>query len=155
MPLHPEARAVIEQNPSQPAPVELTPEELRAGFAATWQPPANLQPVGRVYERTIPGPGGKLRTKVYQPEGDGPFPTLIWFHGGGWVIGSLDENEATCRVLCNQVGAVVLAVDYRLAPEHRFPAAVEDAYAVLCWVAEHGAEIGADTERVAISGESA
>ncbi len=156
MPLHPEARAVIEQSPTESPPEPLEPAELRVAFAATWQiPNKNLEPVGRVYERTIPGPGGELRAKVYQPEGDGPFPTLIWFHGGGWVIGSLDENEATCRVLCNQVGAVVLAVDYRLAPEHRFPAAVEDAYAVLCWVAEHGAEIGADTERVAISGESA
>src|SRR6266498_3142296 len=114
MPLDPEARAVIEQTPTEAPPEPLSPVRLRAAFAATWQPPANLEPVGRVYERTVPGPGGELRAKVYQPEGAGPFPTLIWFHGGGWVIGSLDENEATCRVLCNETGAVVLAVDYRL-----------------------------------------
>lgn len=155
MPLHPEARAVIEQAPTEAPPEPLEPAELRAAFSATWQPPDNMRPVGRAYERTIPGADGELRAKVYQPEGDGPFPVLIWFHGGGWVIGSLDENEATCRVLCDDVGAVVLAVDYRLAPEHRFPAAAEDAYAALRWVAEHGAEITADTRRIAISGESA
>ena len=156
MPLHPDARKVIEQQASQPAPeTPPTPAQLRAGFAAAWRPPQDMAEVGRAYERTVPGPGGDLRAKVFQPEGEGPFPTLIWFHGGGWVIGSLDENEATCRILCNQTGAVVLAVDYRLAPENPFPAAAEDAYAVLRWVSEHGEEIGADGERIAISGESA
>ncbi len=154
MPLDPEARAVIDQAPQAP-PAPLEPAALRVAFTATWQPPNNMMPVANTYERTIPGAESELRAKVYQPEGDGPFPVLIWFHGGGWVIGSLDENEATCRVLCNEVGAAVLAVDYRLAPEHRFPAAAEDAYAALCWVAEHGDEIGADPQRISISGESA
>nr|WP_042180260.1 alpha/beta hydrolase [Kibdelosporangium sp. MJ126-NF4]CEL14285.1 putative esterase [Kibdelosporangium sp. MJ126-NF4]CTQ88652.1 putative esterase [Kibdelosporangium sp. MJ126-NF4] len=155
MPLDPEARAVVEQTPASTAPVQLSPAQLRAAFAETWQAPANLEPVGKVYERTIPGPVGELTVRVYQPDGDGPFPALVWFHGGGWVIGTLDENEATCRVLCRQANAVVMSVAYRLAPEHRFPAAAEDAYAALCWIAEHGEEIAADPERIAIAGESA
>jgi acetyl esterase len=128
---------------------------MRDGFAAIWRPPANLETVGKVYERTVPGPGGELKVRIYQPEPDGPWPALVWFHGGGWAIGSLDENEATCRVLCKQVGAVVMSVEYRLAPEDPFPAAAEDAYAAVCWMGEHGAEIGADPARIAVSGESA
>ena len=154
MPLHPEARAVIEAGPDL-EPVEVTPDELRAVFAAHHRPSPNLAPVGDVSERLIPGPGGDLRIRVYRPEGDGPFPAFVWFHGGGWVIGSLDENEATCRVLCRDARAVVVSVEYRLAPEHRYPAAAQDAYAAVTWVYAHAAELAADPTRIAVGGESA
>jgi acetyl esterase len=155
MPLDPDARAVIERMVTELPPDPLPPEEMRAMFAAAWPVPSSVEPVGRIYERTIPGPGGDLRVRVYEPaSGAGPFPGLVWFHGGGWVIGSLDENEATCRALCRQAGCVVMSVDYRLAPEYRFPAAAEDAYAAVHWIAGHGAEIGVDGSRLAVAGES-
>ncbi|WP_158890993.1 alpha/beta hydrolase [Amycolatopsis anabasis] len=157
MVLHPEAQAVIAASAAAGAmePGELTPAEMREQFARTWRLPDNAEPVGNRFEQAIPGPGGELWIRVYQPAGAGPFPALVWFHGGGWVIGSLDENEATCRALCRRAGAVVVSVDYRLAPEHRFPAAAEDAYAAVCWVAAHGSELGVDPRRIAVGGESA
>ncbi|CRK57845.1 putative lipase [Alloactinosynnema sp. L-07] len=151
MPLHPEVQAVIDATAVAGGlvPQTLSATEMRASFAANWQPSPNLRPVGSVEDTAT---DGRVPVRVYRPQGDGPFPVLVWFHGGGWVIGSLDENEATCRVLCASVGAVVVSVDYRLAPEHRFPAAAEDAYAALVWAA--GLD-GVDGSRVAVAGESA
>ncbi|GAA3043269.1 alpha/beta hydrolase [Actinokineospora globicatena] len=156
MPLHPEAKAVIEATDAAGGliPVGLSPAELRAAFTESWQIPDDVEPVGRVYERTIPGPGGDLRVRVYEPTGEGPFPGLVWFHGGGWVLGSFQENEAVCRTLCREAETVVVSVEYRLAPEDRFPAAADDAYAALAWVTEKGAELGIDTLRIAVAGES-
>ncbi|MBM7773376.1 acetyl esterase [Actinokineospora baliensis] len=156
MPLHPEAKAIIEATTAAGGliPEHLPAAQVRATFAENWRMPDDLEPVGRVYERAIPGPGGELRVRVYEPTGEGPFPGLLWFHGGGWVIGSFAENEATCRTLCREAEAVVVSVEYRLAPEHRFPAAAEDADAALSWVTERGAELDIDTTRVAVAGES-
>lgn len=113
--------------------------------------------VGATVDRSIPGPGGEIPVRVYQPEGqDGRVvPTLLYFHGGGHVIGSVTTHDVVCRSMCAQAGCVVLSVDYRMGPEHRFPAAVEDAWASLVWLAEHGSEIGADTTCLAIGGDSA
>ena len=93
--------------------------------------------------------------RVYRPAADGTFPVLVYFHGGGWVIGGLDTHDGTCRLLCRDAGCVVVSVDYRLAPEHRYPAAAEDCYAATQWLADHASEIGIDPARIAVGGDSA
>ena len=139
--------------------------------AAGWQPTHTLSvaaarqafrsriakgaPVARSQDRTVPGPGGDIPVRIHWPAGTGPFPALVFFHGGGWVIGDLDTHDATCRSLTNQAGCVTVSVDYRLAPEHKFPAAVDDSYAATRWVAEHAAELGVDPRRIAVGGASA
>jgi acetyl esterase len=132
----------------------LTPEQVRAGTKL--QPTfMELEPVAQVENRTIPGPAGDMPVRIYAPAGSGPFPVLVFFHGGGWVICDLDTHDGHCRSLCNGAGCVVVSVDYRLAPEHKFPAAPEDCYAATQWVAAHAAEINGDPARLAIGGDSA
>lgn len=113
------------------------------------------EPVADIVDRTIPGPAGPIPVRIYTPKGSGAFPVLIYYHGGGWVIGGLDVVDGTCTVLANRAHAVVVSVDYRLAPEHPFPAAVEDAYAALTWVADNAALLNIDAERLAVAGDSA
>ncbi|OBF85452.1 lipase [Mycobacterium sp. 852002-51163_SCH5372311] len=118
-----------------------------------------LHPELRVEDRTIVGPGGPLGLRIYWPPSDStPVaapPVVMFFHGGGFVMGDLDTHDGTCRQHAVGAGAIVVSVDYRLAPEHPYPAAVEDAWAATVWVAEHGPEIGADTNRLALAGDSA
>jgi acetyl esterase len=106
-------------------------------------------------DRAIPGPAGDLPVRVYTPAGDGPKPVIVYFHGGGWVIGDLDVCDNPVRRIANRTGAVVVSVDYRLAPEHVYPAAFDDSFAATAWVAEHAAELGGDPERIATCGDSA
>jgi acetyl esterase len=110
--------------------------------------------VARVENRAIPGPGPDVLVRIYTPEGRGRFPVLVWFHGGGWVVGDLETADGTARRLTAQAGCVVVSVDYRLAPEARFPAAAEDCYAVTQWVAANAAGIDADPGRIAVGGDS-
>ena len=113
-------------------------------------------PVGAVENRSIPGPAGDLPVRIYRPDLDAPtLPAFVYFHGGGHVIGNLDTHDAVARNLCNGGGCIVVSVDYRLAPEHKFPAAAEDAFAAIEWCAAHGAEIGIDPRRMAVGGDSA
>jgi acetyl esterase/lipase len=117
---------------------------------AAMPPPAELP---RVEDRTITG---GIKTRIYWPVSDpSDLPVVVFYHGGGWVIGDLDSHDATARAIAGGVGAVVVAVDYRLAPEHPYPAAVDDAFAALKWVSEHAAELGADPSRLAVAGDSA
>ena len=103
-----------------------------------------------------PGPAGPIPVRIYWPLGaTGTPPLVIYFHGGGWVICDLDSHDGGCRALANETGSVVVSVDYRLAPEHRFPAAAEDSYAATVWAAEHATELGADANRHAVAGDSA
>jgi acetyl esterase len=114
-----------------------------------------LDVVGSVTERTIPGPSGAIPIRIYVPDSDGDSPSLVFFHGGGWMLGGLETHDALCRALANAAGCVVVAVDYRLAPEHRFPAALEDCYAATRWVAANAETIGATQEGLAVFGDSA
>ena len=126
----------------------MTPAEARAWFEKRIASVPKLNdPVAKVENQTIPAPGGKLPLRVYTPKGQGPFPILLWFHGGGWVLGSLDTGEDPCRSLCSRAGAVVVSVDYRLAPEHKFPAAADDAYAAMQWISGNAGAIGGDPAR--------
>jgi len=103
----------------------------------------------------IPGPGGGVAIRIYSPERDKPLPMMVFFHGGGWVYGSVDVLDATCRSLANAAGYVVISVEYRLAPEHAFPAALNDCYAVTVWAATHAVDIGGDDRFLVVGGESA
>ncbi|MET8130701.1 alpha/beta hydrolase [Streptomyces sp. NPDC005251] len=135
---------------------------LAAVPAWPFEPPV----VGSVEDRAIPGPAGapELPVRVYLPPPSPtplpgaavpPRPTVVFFHGGGWVIGGLDTHDSIARALCRGAGAAVVSVGYRLAPEARFPAAVDDAYAALCWAAEHIGELGADQGALVVAGDSA
>ena len=159
--VHPQIRTYLRQMAEArlPAIQDLTPEAARAQFEAGTK--ARLEvfpapPVAAVLDRTIPGPAGPMPLRIYR-DSDEPAsrPALVWYHGGGHVIGSLDTHDATCRNLCREIRCAVVSVDYRMGPEHPFPAAVDDCFAAVRWLAEHGAEIGVDPERLAVGGDSA
>ncbi len=114
-------------------------------------------PVGGVEDRNIPGPGGDIPIRIYTPvaAGGSPLAALVYYHGGGWVVGDIESHDATCRTLSQTSGCKVISVDYRLAPEAKFPAAADDAYAALVWVEKNAMEIGVDPNRIAVGGDSA
>ena len=157
MPLDPQAKAVLELLASLGLPPldELTPEQARANSVARHQPPRNPIDVHRVEDRTIPGPAGEIPVRIYTPAHGDPMPVLLYFHGGGWVLGDLDGSDLPPRKIANHACCVVISVDYRLAPEHRFPAAIDDCFAATVWAAEHAAELGTDASRIAVGGDSA
>jgi acetyl esterase len=113
------------------------------------------EPVGSVTDLGIQGPNGPIPLRIYVPDGEGPFPVLVFFHGGGWVRGSLDAYEGPCRLLATEADCVVVSVDYRRAPEHPFPAGFEDCYRAAEWAATHAADLRGDPDRVAVGGDSA
>ncbi|HEX6782513.1 MAG TPA: alpha/beta hydrolase [Solirubrobacterales bacterium] len=114
-------------------------------------------PMARVEDLEIPGPAGAIPARLYVPQtsAGGPSPLLVYFHGGGWVIGDLETHDSPCRFIAAHSGARVLAVDYRLAPEHPFPAAAEDAYAAYAWASASAGRLGAEASRIAVGGDSA
>ena len=114
-----------------------------------------VEDVFAVENRAIPGPGGDIGIRIYRPDAEAGRPMLVYFHGGGWVVGSLESHDGVARFLCKFGRCLVASVDYRLGPEHRFPAAVEDAWAATTWAAEHAGEIGGDSGRLAVGGDSA
>jgi acetyl esterase len=119
-------------------------------------PRRSFHPELRVQDRTIDGPAGPINIRIYWPPTDHVTPpVLMFFHGGGFVVGDLDTHDGTCRQHAVGASAVVVSVEYRLAPEHPYPAAIDDAWAATQWVAEHGSEIGADASRLALAGDSA
>ena len=158
-PPDPATRNLLEQIRAAGIPPanELAPDAARQmmldGRVNDIDPPA----VGAIADRVIPGPGGEISIRIYSPR-ETPLHApgaLLYFHGGGYVIGDLDTHDNLCRQLCNASVATVVAVDYRLAPENPYPAAVEDALAAFAWIRESAADIGADPERLAVGGDSA
>jgi len=157
MPLDPQAKAVLDRLASMGGQQlhEMSvaqARELILGMVALAGEPES---VARIENRTVPGSAGQIPVRIYTPVGTAPFPVLVYFHGGGWVIGNLDTHDGICRSLANRVGCLVVSVDYRLAPEHRFPAAPEDCYAATRWLAEHAGSLGGDKGRIAVGGDSA
>lgn len=157
MPLDPQVAKILKDAESLglPAYQELSPNEARKQMLDLAPPVDPSLSVERVEDRSIPGPEGDIPIRLYYPKGDAPFPVLVYFHGGGWVIGNLDTHHGFCHALAKTGNCLVVSVDYRLAPEHRYPAAVEDAYAATRWVAENSKTIQADSTRFAVGGDSA
>ena len=158
MPLHPQVEALLAQLQQLGLPPlgSLPPEQARAVFDQAFLPPPEaIRPLARVENRRIPGPGGEIPIRIYAPTSGQPLPAMLHYHGGGWVIMNLDTHEAICRNVALAAGCMVVSVDYRLAPESRFPAAVADGYAALQWVAAHAGEIGADAGRLGVMGDGA
>jgi acetyl esterase len=147
------ARAIVDQIAALPQLPTLTPVEARGRPIPLEAAP---EPVGSLTARTIPGPGGPMAIRIYRPR-DALRATLVYFHGGGWVVGSLESADASCRILANRSRCVVISIDYRLAPETKFPGAVDDAYAATRWVssADNAAELRIDPLRIAVGGASA
>ncbi len=162
--LHPQIVQVLEaMAKAELRPIEeLTPAEARAQMEATARSrKAEPLPVAQVEERTIPGPAGQIPLRLYWPNavaGEdkvGALPAILYYHGGGHVIGSLDTHDLVARNLCAGAAALVASVDYRMGPEHKFPAAVDDLFAALQWVHQHAADLGADPGRFGVHGDSA
>lgn len=133
----------------------LTVEQARAFHESIFTPAVEPESVGAVENREIRGPTRDIPLRIYKPEGSGSFPVLVFFHGGGWVLGNLETHDSMARALSARSDCVVVAVDYRRAPEYRFPAAIEDAYTVTRWVANNAAKIDADADSLAVGGGSA
>jgi acetyl esterase len=157
MPLYPQVKKILEEAELLGLPdyQDLSPEEARRQMLDLTPPVDLLLAVKRVENLMIPGPDGEVPIRLYYPSGDPPFAVLVYFHGGGWVIGDLDTHHGVCHALAKLSGCLVVSVDYRLAPEHRYPAAVEDAYAATSWVAQNADAIQADPDRLAVGGDSA
>ncbi|MDA1076185.1 MAG: alpha/beta hydrolase [Proteobacteria bacterium] len=155
MPLAPEYQAMLDELAATPGPAlsELPAADARALYQMMRPVNPDIE-VGSIRQATAAGPMGDIPLRIYTPKGAGPFPVFVNFHGGGWVIGDLETADAACRDLCNTAGCVVVSVDYRLAPEHLYPAAVDDAYAATCW-AHSNAAVLKSNGKLAVGGESA
>ena len=156
MPLDPQAQIVIDGIAAIGLDLfndDTDPKAIRA-LMNTVVIPSTVE-VASVENRQIPGPAGPLPVRIYRPAGDAPKPVVVFFHGGGWVIGSLETHDQVARKLANEIDAVVVSVDYRMGPEDRFPAAVDDSFAALTWAHAEAAAIGGDPERLVVAGDSA
>ncbi|MDA1279185.1 MAG: alpha/beta hydrolase [Chloroflexi bacterium] len=158
MPLHPQVKKLMDRRGALGFPdnQDVSPEQARANSrAGRLAIPSEQEQVGEISERSIPGAAGDIRIRIYRPLTAGPHSLVMLFHGGGWVVGDLDTEDSTSRGLVNRVNAVVVSVDYRLAPETRFPGAPEDCYAATVWAIEHAQELGVDASKLAVAGTSA
>jgi acetyl esterase len=160
MALDPILKAFLDQMAAQPQPKlwELSAPAGREMFAALMDAvgPKDV-PIGNVKNVAIPGPGGEIPARSYAPvaAGSEPQPTLVFFHGGGFVIGNVETHDGLCRMLANESKCRVISVDYRLSPEHKFPAAVDDALSAVTWIEANAAQLGVDANRLAVGGDSA
>ena len=157
MPLDPQAQSLVDAMAKlNLKPIEdSTPEEARESMRSRTATLGPFPDVAAVTDRRVPVQGAEITVRLYAPAGAGPHPALVFYHGGGWVIGDLDTHDGLCRTLSNAAGCIVASVDYRLAPETKYPAAAEDSYAALVWLAANAARLGIDPRRIAVGGDSA
>jgi acetyl esterase len=157
MPLDPQAQKLADAYAAlNLKPVEdSTPDEARESMRSRTAALGPFEDVAAVADHTVPVAGGEITVRVYSPGGPGPHPALVFYHGGGWVIGDLYTHDGICRSITNAAACVVASVDYRLAPEFRYPVAAEDSYAALRWVVDKAAPLSIDARRVAVGGDSA
>lgn len=150
------AIAYLERYNKLPALHLMEPKAVREIFANAPPVVVELAPLEKIETRQIcVGKDAEIKIRIYTPEGQGPFPLFIYYHGGGWVLGDLETSDATCRMLANRTGRIVVSVDYRLAPEYKFPVPVEDSYKALKWVSENAAAINGDASNLVVGGDSA
>ena len=163
MPVDPTIQSLLDSigGPDSPDLSDLGVDEARGLMKMMSTIEGEPEAVASVVSQTVPGPADDIPVRIYRPtpgpdeDVDSTLGILVWFHGGGWVIGDLDSADGTARQLANRAHAVVVSVDYRLAPEHPFPAGPDDCWAALQWVADHAAELGGDPTRIAVGGDSA
>lgn len=155
MPVDPQIQDLLDMGTGVPATNTLSVAEARAQYEGRIRLMAPGAEVASVHERTVAGPGGALKLRIYRPIGQGPFPLLAFFHGSGFVLCSLDTHDGMCRNLCEGARCVVVSVDYRLAPEHKYPAGLDDCVFATHWIVEHAAELEGDANRLAVAGDSA
>jgi acetyl esterase len=157
MTLDPQARKIIDATNALGLPPmeQMTPAQARQSMRERTAALGPVEEVARIDDHRVPVDGGTIAVRCYTPAGTGPFPVHVYFHGGGWVIGDIETHDGICRSLANAAGCVVASVDYRLAPEHRFPVAVDDAFAATRWIAASAAALGVDAGRMAVGGDSA
>ncbi|WP_223587951.1 alpha/beta hydrolase [Neobacillus bataviensis] len=154
--LDPQAKVYLEMFSQMPALQSLDAQTVREMFALAPPVEVELAPLAKVEDRMIPvADDAEIKVRIYTPEGQGPFSLFVYYHGGGWVIGDLETADASCRMLANRTGRVVVSVDYRLAPEFKFPVPVEDSYAALKWVSENDATLNGNASNLVVGGDSA
>lgn len=156
--LHPQLKAMLEDvaTANYPDQIEVPVDEARritVERAQRFYGPA--EPVARVEALTIPGPAGPLKARIYAVESDEPLPVMVYFHGGGWVLGDVDSHDKGVRAVTNAAHCMSVSVEYRRAPETAFPGAIDDCFAALAWIAENAASFGGDGSRLAVAGDSA
>lgn len=155
MSLDPLAQALLDQLAAAPPLHTLSVAQAREFARQLSKSAGPGEPVAHIEEKAIRSRGCDVTVRLYTPAGPGFWPILVYFHGGGWVIGDLDTEDATCRAICNAAKCIVASVNYRHAPEHQFPTPVHDAYEATCWIANHAADFNGDASRVSVGGTSA
>jgi acetyl esterase len=154
--LDPQAKAYLEIFNQLPALHKMEAQAVRNLFAEAPPVEVELAPLSKIEDRRIPVRGSEdIIIRIYTPEGEGPFPIFVYYHGGGWVIGDLETSDASCRMIANRARCIVVSVDYRLAPEYKYPVPVEDSYAALKWVKENADSVNGSAYSIIVGGDSA
>ncbi|WP_286133582.1 MULTISPECIES: alpha/beta hydrolase fold domain-containing protein [unclassified Bacillus (in: firmicutes)] len=151
--LVPKAKAYVEMFNQMPTIHKMEPEAVREMFANAPPVEVELAPLAKVENKQIQvGQDESIKIRIYTPEGEGPLPVFVYYHGGGWVIGDSETSDASCRMLANRTKRIVVSVDYRLAPEYKFPIPFEDSFAALNWVSEHESKTQKEVNILLING---
>ncbi|MDF2857520.1 MAG: esterase [Neobacillus sp.] len=153
--LKPQSQLYLEAFKQMPALASLDAQTVRDMFAMAPPVEVELAPLAKIEDRLIPVEDAEINVRIYTPEGQGPFPIFVYYHGGGWVLGDIPISDASCRMLANKTERIVVSVDYRLAPEYKFPVPVEDSYAALKWVSENAELLNGNASNIVVGGDSA